>query len=167
MLGSDESLGGALLTPISWLRGESEMDYTPNGVTQGELLRQEQELGIVHENGEEILHAHAQGPPELGPEDLGPQPAGLVFPDLNSPPSEPVHARIDEVHERVDVPMAGAEGPSADAPSTATGQSEDVMDVDSKTSGDGNGVEQATPPSEAQEPVAGNDTAMESMSGTD
>ena len=78
-LGSDESLGGALLTPIPWLRDHSIRDaadrddpLTPgashhsntgpgstNGtpsaspqrdagaVTQGELLRQEQEAGVV------------------------------------------------------------------------------------------------------------------------
>lgn len=70
-LGSDESLGGALLTPIPWLKDgpgmhdsnnteistatedstDSEMLVVPdreNGaVTQGELIRQEQEAGLV------------------------------------------------------------------------------------------------------------------------
>ncbi len=151
-LGSDESLGGALLTPISWLRpqnhtatsdgnngnnvkelaGELKTESTekidgPNGtgsietvsisvngipsanlssqanrtnggglraeggVTQGELLRQEQRAGVVpaaqlavpwssgdadgmkSEDDEE--KPHARGPEEIGMEDTGPQAA--------------------------------------------------------------------------------------------
>jgi hypothetical protein len=151
-LGSDESLGGALLTPIPWLqnRGQNELvsESTeivdgPNGagrietvtvgmltgrqrpdaapanpvaqiasshpdgeglpstgpVTQGELLRQEQEAGIVLNNphslttsptratygesdgGSTILDTveaeeeplHARGPEAIGMEDTGPQ----------------------------------------------------------------------------------------------
>lgn len=139
--GSDESLGGALLTPIPWLkplatqnenkdteaeiRTESTVTIDgPNGpggvetvsvsvngvpsatlagvngetgkpvsseaqlraeggVTQGELLRQEQEAGVVpvsqlqssHPNGdgEEGEHPHARGPDAIGDEDIGPQ----------------------------------------------------------------------------------------------
>lgn len=147
-LGSDESLGGALLTPIPWLRneqhGEVRIESTetvegPNGVgsietvsvsvrgipsttssaattvqvqeqtmrdagavTQGELLRQEQEAGVVpvaqshvgrqtrsatarglaEEGGsggasakaaDDEEHPHARGPEEVGMEDMGPQ----------------------------------------------------------------------------------------------
>ncbi|KAG4411630.1 hypothetical protein IFR04_015229 [Cadophora malorum] len=137
-LGSDESLGGALLTPISWLnrnggsstgshsplegevRTEStEMIDGPNGmggietvsvsvngvssataqtgsesevaslraeggITQGELLRQEQRAGVVPATqlggrgdsdglGEEDELPHARGPEEIGMEDMGPQ----------------------------------------------------------------------------------------------
>jgi len=147
-LGSDESLGGALLTPIPWLqnRGQSElisesteMVDGPNGtgrietvtvgmltsaqsrpeahvaqiasshpdgetlpstgpVTQGELLRQEQEAGIILNNPHtltsptrtcfadmpgagsivETVEAdeevpHARGPELIGMEDTGPQ----------------------------------------------------------------------------------------------
>ncbi|KAL2063733.1 hypothetical protein VTL71DRAFT_5538 [Oculimacula yallundae] len=139
-LGSDESLGGALLTPISWLNrsatgshspleGEvktesTEMVEGPNGlggvetvsvsvngvssatataqaseseiaslraeggITQGELLRQEQRAGVVPAAqlggrgdsdglGEEDEIPHARGPEEVGMEDMGPQnPAG-------------------------------------------------------------------------------------------
>jgi hypothetical protein len=154
-LGSDEALGGALLTPIPWLqnRGQSElisesteMVDGPNGagrietvtvgmlsgqraesptsnvaqiasshpdgetlpstgpVTQGELLRQEQEAGIVLNNphsmttsptrttfgevegggtivdtveGEEEA-PHARGPEVIGMEDTGPQKQGKL-----------------------------------------------------------------------------------------
>ncbi|KAJ5055506.1 hypothetical protein J3E72DRAFT_379474 [Bipolaris maydis] len=154
-LGSDESLGGALLTPIPWLqnRGQNElisesteMVDGPNGagrietvtvgmlantaqpenpasaaqiasshpdgetlpstgpVTQGELLRQEQEAGIVLNNphtitsnsakttfgdvqgglsimetveGEEEV-PHARGPEIIGMEDTGPQQDGKL-----------------------------------------------------------------------------------------
>ncbi|KAI9816959.1 MAG: hypothetical protein M1832_004943 [Thelocarpon impressellum] len=134
-LGSDESLGGALLTPIPWLRNEQQSEVRtestekvdgPNGlgsvetvsvsvrgvpstsqppprepmreaggVTQGELLRQEQEAGVVpvaqttgrqtrsatarglaESSGgkaEEEEHPHARGPEEVGMEDMGPQ----------------------------------------------------------------------------------------------
>lgn len=132
-LGSDESLGGALLTPIAWLQpskingshspleGEvttesTEMIEGPNGmggietvtvsvngipstrsdtaslraeggVTQGELLRQEQRAGVVpvaqlHPKGdiegmgEEDESPHARGPDEIGPEDIGTQHSG-------------------------------------------------------------------------------------------
>jgi len=139
-LGSDESLGGALLTPITWLtnrngsshgshspmEGEvktesTEMIEGPNGlggvetvtvsvngisstrsesaeslaaslraeggVTQGELLRQEQRAGVVPATqlavragesdglGEEDELPHARGPEEIGMEDMGPQAA--------------------------------------------------------------------------------------------
>lgn len=145
-LGSDESLGGALLTPIPWLQsisgvkvkeesvaseleGEVRTESTetidgPNGagsiqtvsvsvngvssttlaavvgeksdgglraeggVTQGELLRQEQRAGVVpaaqlahmHPNGdgEEDEAPHARGPEEIGMEDMGPQVHGPV-----------------------------------------------------------------------------------------
>lgn len=138
-LGSDESLGGALLTPILWLNkcannhvgdleGEVRTESTetiegPNGpggvetvtvsvngissataatmdngstslraeggVTQGELLRQEQKAGVVpaaqlagHGRGdgdgmeEEDEAPHARGPEEIGMEDMGPQASG-------------------------------------------------------------------------------------------
>ncbi|KAI9047839.1 hypothetical protein LZ554_008547 [Drepanopeziza brunnea f. sp. 'monogermtubi'] len=146
-LGSDESLGGALLTPISWLSaprssgrsrspldGEvktesTEMIEGPNGpggietvsvsvngvsstttvgsagvgssadsdmaglraeggITQGELLRQEQKAGVVPAAqlgvsmagsdglGEEDELPHARGPEEIGMEDMGPQAGG-------------------------------------------------------------------------------------------
>jgi hypothetical protein len=145
-LGSDESLGGALLTPILWLgkngngnthsplEGEvktesTEMIEGPNGlggietvsvsvngisstrgdsasasaspsgeghvanlraeggVTQGELLRQEQRAGVVpvaqlsgnrgdsDGMGEDDEMPHARGPEEIGMEDMGPQSA--------------------------------------------------------------------------------------------
>jgi hypothetical protein len=139
-LGSDESLGGALLTPITWLQkngigapgpagsgthspleGEVKTESTetidgPNGpggvetvsvavngisstaieslraeggVTQGELLRQEQRAGVVPAaqlregnrgdtdgKGEEDEIPHARGPEEIGMEDMGPQAPG-------------------------------------------------------------------------------------------
>ncbi|TGO25685.1 hypothetical protein BPAE_0075g00400 [Botrytis paeoniae] len=169
-LGSDEALGGALLTPISWLnkresslshtgsngtnsgggspRGEVRTESTetidgPNGpggvetvsvsvngissvgshammsllssspsssgeqglraeggVTQGELLRQEQKAGVVPASqlriqrepereertgkgdesgmGEDDEMPHARGPEEIGMEDMGPQEPGKV-----------------------------------------------------------------------------------------
>lgn len=103
-LGSDESLGGALLSPIPWLTptsltedtGTSESGdsaSTINGVLQGELMRHEQELGIVPAVQGLVNHGdefQMSTPPPLGPEDVGPQPEGTVFPD---PPRTPEEAR--------------------------------------------------------------------------
>ncbi|KAI5467400.1 hypothetical protein BGZ63DRAFT_449553 [Mariannaea sp. PMI_226] len=142
-LGTDEALGGALLTPIPWLTRRSpesgsdtpgaqihsestETIEGPNGigsvetvsvsvngvpstghtrgVTQGELLRQEQRMGVVpvsqlsrahdpldeddpilegegdeesHNEEEEI--PHARGPDEIGVNDTGPQAASSGY----------------------------------------------------------------------------------------
>ncbi len=104
-LGSDESLGGALLTPIPWLKsgeiagtkspesdplesidkpGNSFVPERQDGaVTQGELIRMEQEAGIVPvsqtigEGGVEMESEgaeaipHARGPDVVGVEDMG------------------------------------------------------------------------------------------------
>ena len=128
-LGSDQGLGGALLTPIPWLRHDGSPDVssdqrrrssgtssdtadesilaedaTPRdgeAMTQGELLRKEQENssppapvaalphrthavalaqdpdGIITPEaeamGEEHEQPHARGPDEIGMEDTGPQ----------------------------------------------------------------------------------------------
>ncbi|KAL2000428.1 hypothetical protein VTN02DRAFT_3076 [Thermoascus thermophilus] len=103
-LGSDESLGGALLTPIPWLTNTGlegsctdllEEGHESGGVTQGELIRKEQEAGVVAVSQQQT-HAHtsvvtadgeametcasppaeeevphARGPPVLGVEDMG------------------------------------------------------------------------------------------------
>jgi hypothetical protein len=106
-LGSDESLGGALLSPIPWLTSPPLTDGTrepggANGVGQGELLRQEQELNIVSAaqiGGEEGGVPHAEGPPALGPEDVGPQPEGTVFPD---PPATLEEARSPQPAVRME-----------------------------------------------------------------
>lgn len=103
-LGSDESLGGALLSPIPWLTPSSlaedtgtsesgDSGSTINGVMQNELLRQDQELGIVPAVQGIVGHGdefQMGTPPPLGPEDVGPQPEGTVFPD---PPRTPEEAR--------------------------------------------------------------------------
>ncbi|RPB25277.1 hypothetical protein L211DRAFT_109006 [Terfezia boudieri ATCC MYA-4762] len=140
-LGSDESLGGALLTPISWLRNDvvscdSESDTKMNGVVQGELLRQEQELDKQGSSStpdaehDDMQQMHAQGPPKLGPEDLGPQPPGVVFPDLDdAPPETALEPEIQaKQEEMMDTPMTGDEG-ATDAPQNAS-ETEDKMDVD-------------------------------------
>ncbi|KAL2361939.1 hypothetical protein RJZ56_005155 [Blastomyces dermatitidis] len=148
-LGSDESLGGALLTPIPWLNnvdlpggkgghGFVEPDSSPNSsgagasspgssspsssavppresgaMTQGELIRQEQEAGVVpttvqHEHqrqhqtasslggegrvaeaqGDEVEEVpHARGPNILGVKDIGLQDGkGLEMSLSTSPP---------------------------------------------------------------------------------
>lgn len=166
-LGSDESLGGALLTPIPWLQGRgsqselisesTEMVEGPNGagrietvsvvngqlqtstsspqpqtqtqitsshpdgeslpstgpVTQGEILRQEQEAGVVLQNphsiqpnriaigevdtGVTIMDTveseeeapHARGPEAIGMEDTGPQPGTTGHLDIEGAVGRP------------------------------------------------------------------------------
>ncbi|KAL9116128.1 MAG: hypothetical protein Q9227_000497 [Pyrenula ochraceoflavens] len=141
-LGSDESLGGALLTPIPWLKnGEAAALSSPRGpaepldssdlphssassssseqlnpperedgaITQGELIRREQEAGIVPvshsgnrvvegNNGEvmedgavvvvEDSAPHATGPNVVGVEDMGLQDGQGVELQLNRKPPE-------------------------------------------------------------------------------
>ncbi|KAH0609063.1 uncharacterized protein H6S33_001291 [Morchella sextelata] len=91
MLGSDESLGGALLSPIPWLTPTALSDETA-AVSQGELMRAEQELGIVAEGAAGEVAA----PPPLGPEDVGPQPEGTVFED---PPGVEEMGRVEEMRD--------------------------------------------------------------------
>src|SRR5690606_37352000 len=90
---AEDALGGARLTPIPWLEppqltagflegddGTSTVKPDPNGISQGELLRQEQTLNIVPAN--QITPEEGQvheGPPGIGAEDVGPQPAGTNF----------------------------------------------------------------------------------------
>lgn len=139
-LGSDESLGGALLTPISWLRidaasTDSESDSKMNGISQGEPLRQKQETGIYNSSStsdgdiDDKQHIH-EGPPTLGPEDLGPQPPGVVFPDLDAvAPATTLESEAQRKQvEMVDTPMLGDEG-ATDALQNSQ-DNEDKMDVD-------------------------------------
>lgn len=111
MLGSDESLGGALLSPIPWLTPTPLSDETA-AVSQGALMRAEQELGIVAEGGGAGETAGAGGaPPPLGPEDVGPQPEGTVFED---PPGVEEMGRVEEMRdasvEREEAAAAAAAG---------------------------------------------------------
>ncbi|KAF8468945.1 hypothetical protein BDZ91DRAFT_847758 [Kalaharituber pfeilii] len=170
VLGSDESLGGALLTPISWLRHDSlstdgEYETRMNGVTQGELLRQEQEQGsqtATASNGdtnEERLQVHAQGPPTLGPEDLGPQPPGVAFPDLRELPSNSAPGTQGKRDEMIDVTMTDDASPKTpQLPS----ENDDMMDVDNDKVTEGkepSSTEVVQEPHSAEETTAGNTSA--------
>ncbi|KAL1868825.1 hypothetical protein Plec18167_008130 [Paecilomyces lecythidis] len=121
-LGSDESLGGALLTPIPWLSntaledaGSDPLDEgrESGGVTQGELIRQEQEAGIVVTShvvaSSEGIDArtspeaeedapHARGPSVLGVEDMGLQDGKGIEMTLSSQaaPKNGVDASVTE-----------------------------------------------------------------------
>ncbi|KFY43534.1 hypothetical protein V495_03894 [Pseudogymnoascus sp. VKM F-4514 (FW-929)] len=196
-LGSDESLGGALLTPIPWLQsmsatngeasssdleGEVKTERTetidgPNGagsietvsvsvngvssttlasvgdssegglraeggVTQGELLRQEQRAGVVpatqlahmqqHPNGdgEEEEAPHARGPEEIGMEDMGPQgPGNNIRHGIQGIDVEAAVGRKVEAFE-------GDE--SEEKPSTPKREADEEIQSDSKRVKDGN-----------------------------
>lgn len=190
-LGSDESLGGALLTPIPWLRasisgaadnlndndqtkkleGQVKTESTetidgPNGagsletvsisvngipsttlssatnsdslvglraeggVTQGELLRQEQRAGVVpaaqlayaqglgedndiKTEGDEI--PHARGPEEIGMEDMGPQVAGTVGVGMQGIDVEAAVGRRSEGQEVSDMEAITSTTPKREA----------------------------------------------------
>jgi hypothetical protein len=192
-LGSDESLGGALLTPIPWLKnginnssstdmsspssdrlGEPmQSDRNPmvperdqGAVTQGELIRQEQEAGIVPVNqtmgprslgmGDEVddgevddgdVIPHARGPDIVGPEDIGLQGGKNMEVSIGG------HAdsQLDEMHPLVEA------GKSADVEMKVEGEpgDEDIIltDVDGKTD------EQADERADASGENVGPDTA--------
>jgi PPP4R2 len=172
-LGSDESLGGALLTPIPWLKNgvnnSSSTDMSspssdPLGdpiqahgnpmvperdqgaVTQGELIRQEQEAGIIPVNqtigprslemGEEAddgevddseVIPHARGPDIVGPEDIGLQGGRNMEVSIGGH----ADARLDEVRPLVEA------GKLSDVEMKTEGEAgdEDIVltDVDGKT----------------------------------
>jgi hypothetical protein len=174
-LGSDESLGGALLTPIPWLKNgvnnssstdmssprsdplgdQIEADGNPmvperedGAVTQGELIRQEQEAGIVPvnqtmgsrssnmggeaEDGElddSESMPHARGPDIVGAADIGLQGGRNMEVSIGGH----ADARVDQAQlEHVE----GAEN-AADVEMKAEdeGGDEDIVltDVDGKT----------------------------------
>lgn len=201
-LGSDESLGGALLTPIPWLRElqgdvrteSTEMVDGPNGagsietvsvslngvaspsqqaqqgehlrdagaVTQGELLRQEQEAGVVpvsqstgrqtrsslarakmegtaEKEDEEEEHPHARGPEMVGVEDMGPQAPGTGF---------SIEAALGRSAPKP------AEGEEEDEDESKGGEKEDEKDENVMlTDADGKTEEEASKPDANEENV--------------
>lgn len=115
---TEDSLGGARLTPIPWL-AKSELtageldgplgtttEELANGVSQGELLRREQVLELVPKNTAEKSEEEGQGhegPPELGAEDVGPQPEGTTFKPAGTP--EPEVKKEDEEMKDAGAPV--------------------------------------------------------------
>ena len=191
-LGSDESLGGALLTPIPWLKngvggpasnemedqgsdllGEPiEADGDPmvperedGAVTQGELIRQEQEAGIVPvsqtlgsrgtnadgevDDGEVDEMPHARGPDIVGAEDIGLQGGKRmevsIAGNADARMDEPQVEHVEQAGKPADVEME-AEDEAGD---------EDIVltDVDGKT------YEQIAEKAGATGEIVGPDTA--------
>ncbi|KAF4971777.1 hypothetical protein FSARC_1470 [Fusarium sarcochroum] len=187
-LGTDEALGGALLTPIPWLtrRSPESSQDTPGaqihsestetiegpngvgsietvsvsvngipstgharGVTQGELLRQEQRAGVVpvsqlsraqeaahegervplEEEEEEEPHEeeeeapHARGPEEIGMSDTGPQSTTTSFTSEGGMGMQgiDVEAAVGRKHDDEEEPKADGD---VDADGDAEGESE-------------------------------------------
>ncbi|KAJ4271467.1 hypothetical protein NW762_000170 [Fusarium torreyae] len=189
-LGTDEALGGALLTPIPWLTRRSpetsqdtpgaqihsestETIEGPNGVgsietvsvsvngipstghargvTQGELLRQEQRAGVVpvsqlsraqeaahegeripmeeeeeeepHEEEEEV--PHARGPEEIGMSDTGPQSTTTSFTSEGGMGMQgiDVEAAVGRKHDDEEEQKADSDA-DVDADGDAEGESE-------------------------------------------
>lgn len=132
-LGSDESLGGALLTPISWLKHPLQTAHhdissdplsdpgfdsadpqtlhpsRPDGaVTQGELIRIEQEAGIVPSNQQG--HAHSLSP-RRGPMGmLVGQHLGALSPEAEDSALEDHEIGPGEDAEGEDIPHARGPG---------------------------------------------------------
>ncbi|KAF3932719.1 hypothetical protein ABW19_dt0204359 [Dactylella cylindrospora] len=124
LVNDTEEISGATLTPIPWasakeyVAAHADAAGSPlsdegaaslivdegNGISQGELLRKEQEAGIVpmsqaggpleNSGNSPLDEHHVSGPPELGPADVGPQPEGTVF---GEKPSGDGNAKEDEM----------------------------------------------------------------------
>ncbi|EXJ87316.1 hypothetical protein A1O3_04275 [Capronia epimyces CBS 606.96] len=188
-LGSDESLGGALLTPIPWLRngitgedsGEEStqldshsgsstdglgeplitlssdrVDMDPlvperadGAVTQGELMRMEQEAGVVpltqnphhtnagrtmagaehglymgEEGEEDGLVPHARGPDVVGAVDVGRVDGQDVQIRIGSPPGEGDDNKADPNDAQTVLPGYDTSNISTDATASSAGDSE-------------------------------------------
>ncbi|OCT50158.1 hypothetical protein CLCR_07217 [Cladophialophora carrionii] len=200
-LGSDESLGGALLTPIPWLRnggagsedssedsglldsnasastdgledplampvtrmnGDTLVPERPDGaVTQGELIRLEQEAGVVpvtrnppdtHVSGtseenslpeDADMVPHARGPDLVGSVDMGRVDGQDVELRIGSPPGEDGKRETDANDAQTvlpgNVPTVGPAGDSKASSSGAasTADSEDFEIVLKDAVGDG------------------------------
>ena len=155
-LGSDESLGGALLTPIPWMvnrtvgeddggspdlgllgsdaGGEMLVPEREDGaVTQGELIRMEQEAGIVPinqnrgpsrgEEGDEMLDEEAE---EVGPHARGPDVVGVE--DMGLQNGHGVELQLGRTGgESVDVQVSPA---GSEQPSTSSNEDGDVVLTD-------------------------------------
>jgi PPP4R2 len=168
-LGSDESLGGALLTPIPWLKnGEiagttsprsdpllDQVDPPSNNfvpgrqdgaVTQGELIRMEQEAGIVPISqtssegvggieGEGVdTVPHARGPDTLGVEDMGLQEGKDVKLQISrgSPKADPI--LMEEIKPGVEPGLDGVAEGKEQRDDTMSINGDDIVltDVDEK-----------------------------------
>ncbi|RFU74364.1 hypothetical protein TARUN_7887 [Trichoderma arundinaceum] len=235
-VGSDEALGGALLTPIPWITRatppesvseapagaqiHSESTETiegPNGVgsietvsvsingvasighsrgvTQGELLRQEQKAGIVpvsqltkshdataeggrggaapsddHPMGDEEEEApHARGPDEIGVNDTGPQSetTSLVGEDGVEMQGIDLEAAVGRKHvEEKDGSTAGDKGTASGASSSEREKSPSAESVSSKREAEDD-LEEDIVVKKVKEDASGDgDTAMDSSEGT-
>ena len=194
-LGSDESLGGALLTPIPWLKNgvntSSSTDMSSprsdplvepmegdgnlmvpereeGGVTQGELIRQEQEAGIVPmnqtlgsrssnmvgetEDGElEDSEAipHARGPDIVGAADIGLQGGRTIEVSIGAHADEQVgEARaepVDEAGKLPDVEMKGEDevGDEDIVLTDVDGKTDEQADEEADASGENDGPDAA------------------------
>ncbi|EGX48400.1 hypothetical protein TWF173_009067 [Orbilia oligospora] len=101
LVNDDDGATGATLTPIPWASAREYVanngvdaagspvsdegvaalvaDEGGNGISQGELLRKEQEADVVITEGTSEDGPMVGGPPELDAADVGPQPEGTVF----------------------------------------------------------------------------------------
>lgn len=227
-VGSDEALGGALLTPIPWLtkRSPESGDDAPGatihsestetidgpngmgsietvsvsvngvpstghsrGITQGELLRQEQRAGVVpvsqlarthdtvgdiggrsastdeeghlNEDGEEI--PHARGPEEIGIDDTGLQTA------TTSHIGEDGGVEMEGIDIEAAVGRKHDEKPIVDAASTAVkdGDAYDIDDNDNDATPQSPGAESVGSKREADETPDGEIAAKKVKEGTE
>lgn len=193
-LGSDESLGGALLTPIPWLRNgdatslsspppamassdrlDVEVDMVPSrddgAVTQGELIRMEQERGIVpmsqgthrvesarpadEDGAGDDAVPHATGPDVVGVQDMGLQDGQGVELQLGrKPPEEEQGEPAETESEGLSEQKAGGDGGDGDGNRDGDGDLV-LTDADGKTEQD----EKADASGENEGPDAADTTA--------
>ncbi|KAK6520139.1 hypothetical protein TWF506_000424 [Arthrobotrys conoides] len=123
LVNDDDGATGATLTPIPWASAREYVanngvdaagspvsdegvaalvsDEGGNGISQGELLRKEQEADVVITEGVNEDGPVVGGPPELGAADVGPQPPGTVFGE--APKNVDVDVDGDKEGDKMDV----------------------------------------------------------------
>lgn len=177
-LGSDESLGGALLTPIPWLRNgdaatlssppndklDEDVELVPSrddgAVTQGELIRMEQERGIVpmsqgthrvesarpaEEGTSEDTVPHATGPDVLGVEDMGLQDGRGVELQLGRKPPDDDKGAVAVTEAEGSPELGGTSSGDGDIVLTdADGKAEEDEKVDASGENEGPDAADAT-----------------------
>lgn len=134
------------------------------GVTQGELLRQEQRAGVVPAaqlaghgrgdadgKGEDDETPHARGPEEIGMEDMGPQASGSGT-ERSGPGMTMQGIDVEAaVGRRVDDAESNEEDPQGEQPRTPKRGADEEMGADEKRSKEG--MEETKEPEVAVEMV--------------
>jgi len=136
------STRGDSISPISDENGITSL-RAEGGVTQGELLRQEQRAGVVPVTqlgnkgdtdgmGEEDEMPHARGPEEIGMEDMGPQSSGSGS-ERGGPAMAMQGIDVEAaVGRKIEPRETKVEEKDPEAPSTPKREAEEELGADAK-----------------------------------